>query len=472
MNRGNRPRMARQSGSRYDSALGVRSGGSFAGQMLRNLNGGGYVDVMVIGDSNAGFDASVGSRGYSGGIWEALQDASGWNRKEYGTGIAEVAANASADIFPYNGATGENNTSQFSVVIRATALGTPPNDNNWRRGSGVVNTADSIFYPGRTSSTSLYFPFSAPNYNIKDYGYLSNTSSSAYQSTWLALNKNASFPNALDGDQAATFRVTAIKFPNQSTAQIQTWVYQTSPLTDLAAQQTNTLYNATASPLVDVVERDYASGSGRGKVYGTFAANTTLKGPVGVLFRSFYRKSVPGFSVTNFQSYAGGTSAQIGDSMSEANGCKYTTIKTYLSELVQRQRLAGGAGNILVFCNMGTNDGTTNAATNYPVAADTIISQFNKAWNELGYPSNQLAFVLTASAAWTSFNPDPTIGNLMASYSGNPQVAVFNINAVAPQSYLVTNSYYAGGSAVPQAHLSGPGYKAVAKMILDGVASA
>ena len=464
MNRGNRPRLSRVSGSSYASRM-FGGSGAMAGQMLRDLKGGGYVDVMVIGDSNAGFDGSSGSRGYSGGLWESLQDATGWNRKEYGTGLGECAANAGADTFPFNGANGENNTSQFSVAIRGTTGGT-----TWSRGSALTSAADSIYYPG-TSGYSLYFPFSAPTTITKDWAYLASTASNVYNGTWVALNKNASYPNALDCDQAATFRSTYIAFGSQSTAQVQTWVYQVSPLVSVATQQTDTLYNASATPVVQSIERDYASGT-RTKMYAVFAATTSDKGPLGALFRSYYRKSVPGFSVTNFQNYSGGTSQQIGQSMSDSVGCKYTTIKTYLRELVTRQRNAGGPGNVLVFCNMGTNDGTTSAATNYPVAADTIISQFNKAWNELGYPTGQLAFVLTATAAWTSFDPEPTIGNLRASYRGNPQVCVFNINSVAPQSYLVANSYYQGSSSTPAAHLSGPGYKAVAKLILDGVASA
>ena len=437
------------------------TGETAAGAMLRSLRNGGYVDVMVIGDSNAGFSGQTDSRGYSGGFWEALQDAAGWNCKEYGTGLGECAANASADTFPFNGANGENTTSQFSVGIRGTTGGT-----TWSRGSALTSAADSIFYPG-TAGYSLYFPFSTPNTITKDWAYLASTASSVYNGTWLALNKNASYPNALDCDQAATFRSTYIVFGSQSTAQVQTWVYLTAGGT-VAAQQTDTLYNASATPIVQPIERDYLSGT-RTKMYAVFAANVVDKGPLGALFRSYYRKGVPGFSVTNFQNYSSGTSQQIGLSMSDSVGCKYTTIKTYLNELVTRQRNAGGSGNVLVFCNMGTNDGTANAATNYPIAADTIVSQFNKAWNELGYPTNQLAFVLTATAAWTSFDPTATIASLQSFYAGNPQVCVFNIDAVAPQSYLVSNSFYAGNSSTPQAHLSGAGYKAVTKKILDGV---
>jgi len=440
---------------------------SAAGAMLRSLQNGGYVDVMVIGDSNSGFDGTTTSRGYSGGIWETLQDASGWNRKEYGTGLGECAANSASSLYPLNGANGENNTSQFYVSVNGTT-----GSSTWSRGSALVSAADFIYYPG-TAGYSLYYPFSAPNYNTKDWSYLANpTSAGNYLSDWVALNKNASYPNALDCDQASFFRITGIKFPNQSTARIQTWMYMTSGPTTVASQRTEDLSNATSDYAIYSVERDISAAT-RTKMYGVYAASSSVcKGPVGVLFRSFYRKNVPGFSVTNFQTYAGGTSEQIGLSMSDSVGCKYTTIKTYLRELVTRQQAAGGLGNVLVFCNMGTNDGTTNSATNYPVAANTIVSQFNKAWNELGYPPNQLAFILTASAAWTSYNPDQTISNLRAAYSDNPQVSVFNINAVAPQSYLVANSYYAGNSATPQAHLSATGYKTVSKMILDGVASA
>jgi lysophospholipase L1-like esterase len=438
---------------------------SIAGQMLRSMRNGGYVDVVVIGDSNAGFDGSAGSRGYSGGFWEALQDASLWNCAEYGTGLGEVAANATVDLFPFNGATGETSTSRFSVTVRGTAGGTA-----WSRGSAMTSAGDSIYYPG-TAGYSLYYPFTAPNYNVKDYAYLASTASSVYDGTWVALNKSASYPNALNCEHAATFRLTYLAFASQSTAQINTWVYQVSPLVDVAAASISTTYNASGVPVVGSIERNYGASVGRTQLFATFATTTANKGPVGVLFRSYYRKNTPGFSVTNLQTYAGGTSQQIGLSMSDSVGCKYTTIKTYLNELITRQKSAGGVGRVLVFCNMGTNDGTANAATNYPTAADTIVSQFNKAWNELGQSPDNLAFVLTASAAWTSFDPTQTVAALCSLYGKNPQVTVFNIDAVAPQSYLVANSYYAGNSATPQAHLSGAGYKAVANAILNGVAS-
>jgi hypothetical protein len=166
---------------------------------------------------------------------------------------------------------------------------------------------------------------------------------------------------------------------------------------------------------------------------------------------------------------SGGTSQQIGLSFSEADGCRVSTIKTYFAEAVTRQRLAGGVGNILVFITMGTNDGTTSSATNYPVAAQTIISQCNKAWQELGYPQGQLGFVMVASCPWTSFDPNPTTQSLRSAFQSNPQVCVLDINEIASQSYLAANLFYAGGVATPSAHLSAAGYKAVANRIVDKV---
>jgi hypothetical protein len=433
------------------------SGAVVAGSLIRNLLSGNYLDVFVIGDSNAGFDGTV----TTGGFWESLQDASQWNCREYGTGLFEPGATNGVTVYPTNGATGENNTVQGMADAITTTGGT-----TWSRGSAVTSLLDSVYYPGNTQK--LAFPGTGI---YKDFAYLSSTVSSVYHSSWVALNYNASYPNAMNSRVAGVYRMMyAAPGAASSTAQLQTYVYLVSGSVPVTTNTMNFIGNpAVGAITVDNLEASYEADASRGKMYGVFGVTTSDKGPLGLIFRSFYRTGVPGFSTTNWQTMSGGTSQQIGLSFSESDGCRVSTIKTYFQEAVTRQRSAGGAGNIVVFVTMGTNDGTANSAVNYPVAAQTIISQCNAAWNQLGYPQGRLGFILAASCPWTSFDPNPTTQALNASFQSNPQVCIVDINDLASQSYLSANLFYAGGVSTPAAHLSAAGYKAVANRIINKV---
>jgi len=446
--------------SQPEQLFSMNNSGFVAGSMIRNLLAGSYLDVFVIGDSNAGFDGTSTTRGFTGGWWESLQDSAQWNRQEYGTGLFESGATSGASVFPTNGATGENSTSMASVDARTTTGGT-----TWSRGSGTTSSLDDVYYPGNTQK--LAFPGAG---QFKDFAYLASDTSSVYAGTWVALNYNAAYPNAMNSRSAGVFRLMyAAPGAASSTARIQTWVYKTAG-GDVTTNTLHTIGNpALGLVTTGNIEASYAADAARGKMYGVFGATTSDRGPLGLIFRSFYRTGVPGYSTTNLQTMSGGTSQQIGLSFSEADGCRVSTIKTYFSEAVTRQRAAGGTGNILVFVTMGTNDGTANSATNYPVAAQTIISQCNTAWSQLGYPQGGLAFALAASCPWTSFDPNPTTQALRSAFQSNPQVCVLDINEIAPQSYLSANLFYAGGVSTPAAHLSAAGYKAVANRIIDKV---
>jgi hypothetical protein len=434
------------------------------------VNGQGYLDILVIGDSNGGFSGTTSSRGFSGGLWETLLDTAQFNTQEYGTGLGETAGgNSATDFFPLNGANGENTTSQFSIGIRGTAGGT-----TWGRGS-VLGTSDlqDIYYPG-TSGYEIYFPGAT-----KDFAYLVSTVSSTYDGTWVALNKNISYPNAIDSDMAATCRFTYVLPASAgSSVRFVSWVYRNAG-GDVVAQTTHNLSNTSFQAAIGNIDRTFSTGSGRGKIYATFAANTTSRGPLGMLFRSFFRTGTPGFSLTNLTSYGGASPETIGKTFSDDLGCKYTTIKTYLKCVVERQQAAGGKGEVLVFVTMGTNgtDPNTTSPVTYPIAAKTIISQFKKAWAELNdndklsYKNSQLNFVFTATPAWTDYQPQATYNALVSSIGGISGVSCVDINKFAPQSYLVANSFYAGASPTPQAHLSPAGYKDVAQKIIQEILS-
>ena len=116
----------------------------------------------------------------------------------------------------------------------------------------------------------------------------------------------------------------------------------------------------------------------RGSILGMHGAFPML-GPVGVLFRSFYRHGA-GFAVTPVAFNAGEGTARIAGAVSAA---KLGMIRSYLREARERQRAAGGPGRVLVLTNSGVNG---DDADTWVVSSRTIQSAVREAWDSLGYP--------------------------------------------------------------------------------------
>jgi len=76
-------------------------------------------------------------------------------------------------------------------------------------------------------------------------------------------------------------------------------------------------------------------------------------------------------------------------------------IKTILQETRERQIEAGGSGNVIVFLNSGINDknqiGEAPAADVYKTEISRIVLTFKTQWESLGYPENDLAFLVTTT---------------------------------------------------------------------------
>ena len=439
--------------------------------MLSQLaSGAGWLDILVIGDSNAGYSDATGARGYSGGLYDALLDTSGLNVKEYATGLGEPIASSGTNYLR-NGATGENQTAQFMAVAATASGGT------WGSATAFSGSPlSSVFYPG-SSGYELRFPATGIT---KDAAYLDTTANNgAYNSNWFALNADTTnYPNALNCNHAATFAIHYAVLANQASARMQGWVYQVSGGTTIAGNAGFTsVANATGSVVTGTVKYSYGAAS-RSKLYGLYSLSGT-NGKLGVLWRSYYRTQQPGMSITNLQAYSGGTTVQIAGSFSESTGCKRSTLKTYLKYLVDRQTECGGAGCVLVFCNMGVNDQNELLPTStYATYATGMVDQFTTAWAELGYARDRLAIVLTVShgySAETPFDPAETYLSVKNALSGRQDVTVVDINTLYSASALSAQSLYTApsgsGSSTGNAHLAKAGYKAIANAILRKVIS-
>jgi hypothetical protein len=114
-----------------------------------------------------------------------------------------------------------------------------------------------------------------------------------------------------------------------------------------------------------------------------------------------------GWGVTPVLYHSGATTGGISsviDSVSAGNGtANMSAIKTIVQETRERQRQAGGSGNLIVFIYSGINEtgvsgiGEVTGAAQYQPAVKNMISDYKTIWDQLGYPENDLAFIIATT---------------------------------------------------------------------------
>jgi len=122
------------------------------------------------------------------------------------------------------------------------------------------------------------------------------------------------------------------------------------------------------------------------------ASGTLCTGPFASLWQSIIRTSKKGYSVTNLTTSEGRTMVGLADRL---EGCGLL-LDAFLKEIYERQQAAGGSGRALVFVNGGINGDT---AANWTSAADRMVARIKARWP--GSAAN-LAFVFTVSHPMTS----------------------------------------------------------------------
>lgn len=422
-------------------------GGNVASNIARNLRAGtGYADIVVIGDSNAGNYDQVGARGYAGGFYDALDQGLVY---EYATAMGEHAT--ASTTYPKHGAAGSTPTYQFSTHT-STAYGTTWSRNN-NGTTDRISTLDSIWKPKHLKIDGV----------AKDFSYLESTASQAYSSVWMKLNHNGSTIRAISVRDALTVRFIFATLPHTpNSAQVRTWIFTTAGSVDVAAAQTQTMYNTGASPVITALDRTIPADATRTETQCTFGANTTGKGPLAALACSAFKVGVPGYAIQIFTNHSGSTSTQIKDALADATGCGTNHIKTYLQLLAARQVSANNGtapARVLVWLNFGINDGTANATANYVGNATAIINQFKAAWSSLGYSDDTLGFIATVSHPTPTFNPAGANAAAAASFASDNRVKFVDISTVVAN----WTPYYSG---MTDAHLTQNGYLTVASEVI------
>ena len=133
---------------------------------------------------------------------------------------------------------------------------------------------------------------------------------------------------------------------------------------------------------------------------------TTIQGPIAVYLESLHGNT-KGWGITPILYHSGATTGNISsviDYVSAGNGSdNRSAIKTIVQETRERQRQAGGSGNLIVMIYSGINEtgtsgtGEVTGAAQYQPALKNMISDYKTIWDQLGYPENDLAFIIVTT---------------------------------------------------------------------------
>ena len=129
---------------------------------------------------------------------------------------------------------------------------------------------------------------------------------------------------------------------------------------------------------------------------GATPASNLVTGPFAGLWQSVIRKNKKGYCVTNLTTSDGRSTAQIADRIENLD----KGLDSFLKELRDRQRVAGGSGRVLVFVNSGVNGAETSAT--WPTAVNRIVDRIATRWATIGGLNSELAFVFTLTTPMTS----------------------------------------------------------------------
>ena len=133
----------------------------------------------------------------------------------------------------------------------------------------------------------------------------------------------------------------------------------------------------------------------------TFTRRAT--GPFAVYLESVHCNK-KGWAITPVHGDGGATTGGLAERFAawatqSSNG--NSGLKTVFEETRNRQIEAGGSGNVIVFLTSGVNDvsqvGESTAVSVYGNHLSRMILTCKQAWDSLGYPENDLAFVITVT---------------------------------------------------------------------------
>jgi hypothetical protein len=434
------------------------------------------LDIIVIGDSNAGFPAD---NGYT----------VAWNRvMQFGLRVPVYAT-------PLMGG-GPTNPSQLTTANNRAdgmwSLGVLQawNANTNAGGSNSGTTYKQMIQSADSEIVGLrnWLGFNSTNYNVNDttnksifpQGWMSNpavvevgqrfTSSFA---NMISISNQAvagsnqfgselAFGTAGTGGHALQYRIVYGTFPTAGSFKPYAFYLATTGalLRDSVTTPTGGGYGY-ATKAFDISSFTLAAvGSQPSRVAFTWdGANSATaadqaNGPFACLWQSVIRPNFRGYSVNCLNYFGGLTTTQVAEKIEDCD----KMLDAYLKELRERQIAGGGTGRLLVFLNSGING--TETTTTWPAAAQRIIDRITSRWVLTGGSASNLAFVFTlthpttdGAIAWTANRAAvATAANNYAAANGNTyNLAVVDIAQMMTGLVMSRYSMYDSGG---QAHLT------------------
>jgi hypothetical protein len=166
-----------------------------------------------------------------------------------------------------------------------------------------------------------------------------------------------------------------------------------------------------------------------------------------------------GFAVTSISHHGGANMDTVASNVAQA----ITIVKQYLKEARQRQIACGGSGRVIVCIQGGINTGTNP----WRQSAESFFSTCETAWSQLGFPTNDLAFL-----GFVSHQKDAVDGmateraSALAMSSDYPKYETINLTGLITYSELNTGSggtSYFVNASTDRAHLTAAGYQEVCR---------
>lgn len=464
-------------------------GSSRPGQFLRDaMRGQDSLDVIVIGDSNAGFaQAGAGVHGYTGGWNKVMQF--GLHIPQYATPIC-----SGGPVLPTALNTG--NSSNGREMMWGVGISQAWNAHNVAGGSNSPTSCKQMIQSTDSEIVGLrnWLGFNTTNYDVNDttnrmlfpQGWMNNpmvvetgqryTSNNASVVNLLALTNQTigginsfgsemAFGTSGTGGNSLEYRIVYGTFPTAGSFKPHAF-YMNS---------------------INAISRDSVVSTGGGYGFQTRAfrinsftlgaqdvspfrvgftwdgANSATaadqaNGPFACLWQSIIRPDFKGYAVSCLNYFGGVTTNELAQKLEDAD----KMLDSYLKEIRQRQigttPGTAGTGRVLVFCNTGTNGPDTS--TTWVNGVERIRNRISERWIQNGGNLSQLSFVFTVTHATSSGAIAWTASRAAVSAAANEWgknnanngygVAVVDINDAYPSLLL---SKYAMYDTTLQTHL-------------------
>lgn len=483
-------------GSSGGTPAGFFGSNRAAGFLRDAINGTDSVDIITIGDSNAGQN----DYGYTNGIDRVM--AYSYGATMYATPVLSQGSyyqgttsagyinadnmvgtgtmNFTAYIDPstggttdgYTGAVGSNRlmgyfTSDANINALKTFLGINTTVINSNSACTVAQPNRYMALPTCVESGTTFAGNGATNYTrLRNYSpiFFSGSADCQYRLVYGTFTAGAGKFKLRASNSLTTTYAISSTFRSTNTGSLG---YQTETLDFTRSAETFCTWDGGNTPGTDIVT-----------------------GPFAALWGSIIKKSTKGYSVSNFTTSDGRTTAQVYTILSNMD----KMLNAFLKEIRERQVIAGGSGRAVVFLNSGINGDT---AANWTDNAGLIRDLIAARWVAEGGNLGNLAFIMSVShpvvtyGSWPANRPAvAAAANTWATTNTNDGngVCVVDIAVKYPATklasgsnpYVATNGYFDSGGqqhlnatyseAINQnAIIRGNGYDAIAGAILSAV---